>query len=154
MTTSIEKPEQNCLLRPEKDALAQVQKLDRDGLIRPYNLLSDENLYRAVLYDTAEEGKYLFLDFHHILIDEADGLYLKLDTSQDFTPGEIDRMAERMDQLMAKLQGASKNACRRLARGFLEAPCRFLFRGLVPGLLSPEILLQVAQGAPLGLQRL
>ena len=57
-------------------SLVHVQSLDRDGLIRPYNLLGNENLYRAVLYDTEDEGKFLYLDFHHILIDEASWLVM------------------------------------------------------------------------------
>lgn len=57
-------------------SLVHVQSLDRDGLIRPYNLLGNENLYRAVLYDTEDAGKFLYLDFHHILIDEASWLVM------------------------------------------------------------------------------
>ena len=57
-------------------SLVHVQSLDRDGLIRPYNLLGNENLYRAVLYDTVDAGKFLYLDFHHILIDEASWLVM------------------------------------------------------------------------------
>ena len=56
---------------PAAVALLQGQPLDRDSLIRPYNLLGKENLYRAALYDTENEGKFLFMDFHHVLIDEA-----------------------------------------------------------------------------------
>ena len=108
---------------PAEVNLIHARKLDREGLIRPYNLLGNENLYRAVLYDTQDEGKYLYLDFHHILVDEAsflvmfddlkalmlkvyhdeDGtLYLKFDTSLDFSTQEIDRMAARMDELLTK----------------------------------------------------
>ena len=56
---------------PAAVALVQGKPLDRDSLIRPYNLLGKENLYRAALYDTENEGKFLFMDFHHVLIDEA-----------------------------------------------------------------------------------
>ena len=54
---------------PAEVSLIRVQKLDKDKLIRPYNLLGDENMYRVALYETESGEKYLFLDFHHIVID-------------------------------------------------------------------------------------
>lgn len=42
---------------------------DKGSLIRPYNLLGNENLYRVWLYETEAGDKYIFLDFHHILYD-------------------------------------------------------------------------------------
>ena len=42
---------------------------DPSSLIRPYNLLGDENLYRITLYQTENGEKYLYCDFHHILMD-------------------------------------------------------------------------------------
>ena len=41
--------------------------LDRENLVKPYQLLGDR-LFRIRLYDTAE-GKYLFMEFHHIISD-------------------------------------------------------------------------------------
>ncbi|MBO7664183.1 MAG: amino acid adenylation domain-containing protein, partial [Clostridia bacterium] len=37
-------------------------------LVRPYDLTSGERLFRAALFDT-ENGKYLFVDMHHIVSD-------------------------------------------------------------------------------------
>lgn len=61
---------------PAEVFLIHAQKLPRSEMVQPYNLLGDENLYRVVLYDTEEEGKYLYLDFHHILVDEASCLIM------------------------------------------------------------------------------
>ena len=47
-------------------SLVRTHKLDQDSLIRPYDLLGNENLYRAVLYEVDEGAPYLFWDFHHI----------------------------------------------------------------------------------------
>ena len=41
--------------------------LDRENLVKPYQLLGDR-LFRIRLYDTTD-GKYLFLEFHHIISD-------------------------------------------------------------------------------------
>ena len=50
--------------------------LRREELVRPYSLLG-ERLFRAELYDTPE-GKYLFLEFHHIISDgESCGIFLR-----------------------------------------------------------------------------
>ncbi|MBQ7558079.1 MAG: amino acid adenylation domain-containing protein, partial [Lachnospiraceae bacterium] len=46
----------------------QKEMPDRDELVRPFDLLSGQELYRVGLYDTAE-GKYLFIDLHHIISD-------------------------------------------------------------------------------------
>ena len=53
-----------------------------DKLIRPFDLISGESLCRMELYDTAE-GKYLFMDIHHIAADGAslDILLEDLDTA-------------------------------------------------------------------------
>ena len=39
-----------------------------EELIQPFDLLSGEELYRVSLYDTSD-GKYLFIDLHHIIAD-------------------------------------------------------------------------------------
>ncbi len=51
-------------------------RLDRNALVRPYNLFEDR-LFRIGLYDTAE-GKYLFLEFHHIISDGTScGIFIR-----------------------------------------------------------------------------
>nr|MCR5602962.1 amino acid adenylation domain-containing protein [Lachnospiraceae bacterium] len=40
----------------------------KDELVRPYDLISGEALYRISLYDT-KDGKYIFIDLHHIIAD-------------------------------------------------------------------------------------
>ena len=41
----------------------------KSGLVRPFDILSDQ-LFRIEIYKT-ESAVYLFMDFHHVLIDEA-----------------------------------------------------------------------------------
>ena len=58
-------------VRNEVHALnLQIQKVlpGADELVRPFDLLSGQELYRVGLYDTAD-GKYLFIDLHHIISD-------------------------------------------------------------------------------------
>ncbi len=51
-------------------------RLCREELVRPYRLLGDR-LFRTALFDT-EEGKYLFLEFHHIISDGTScGIFLR-----------------------------------------------------------------------------
>lgn len=61
------------------DAVFEVpveDRLDREALVRPYNLLGDR-LFRIGLYDTAD-GKYLFLEFHHIISDGTScGIFIR-----------------------------------------------------------------------------
>jgi len=45
------------------DVLPSVEEI-----IQPFDLLSGEELYRVSLYDTSD-GKYLFIDLHHIIAD-------------------------------------------------------------------------------------
>ncbi len=57
-------------LREEKEAIVSilnVDKLDKNSLIRPFNMLNSD-LYRAEIYKT-KEANYLYLDFHHIICD-------------------------------------------------------------------------------------
>lgn len=50
--------------------------LCREELVKPYQLLGDR-LFRIQLYDTSD-GKYLFLEFHHIISDgESCGIFLR-----------------------------------------------------------------------------
>ena len=56
---------------PAKVSLLYTDRLDRDSLIRPFDLLGEENLYRVTLFDVLGREKYLFYDFHHILVDGA-----------------------------------------------------------------------------------
>lgn len=55
----------------------EIQKeLHREELVKPYQILGDQ-LFRIKLYDTAE-GKYLFMEFHHIISDgESCGIFLR-----------------------------------------------------------------------------
>ena len=55
----------------------EIQKeLHREELVRPYQILG-EQLFRMKLYDTPE-GKYFFMEFHHIISDgESCGIFLK-----------------------------------------------------------------------------
>ncbi len=48
----------------------------REELVKPYQILGDR-LFRIQIFDTAE-GKYLFLEFHHIISDgESCGIFLR-----------------------------------------------------------------------------
>ncbi len=40
----------------------------KEELVRPFDLTAEEPLYRVAVYDT-KEGKYLFIDLHHIIAD-------------------------------------------------------------------------------------
>ena len=52
------------------------EKLHREELVKPYQILGDR-LFRIQLFDTPE-GKYLFLEFHHIISDgESCGIFLR-----------------------------------------------------------------------------
>ncbi len=48
-------------------AFEVVKGLDRDTLVRPFELL-DSRLYRFEYHET-EKGDYLFCDFHHAIMD-------------------------------------------------------------------------------------
>lgn len=63
-------------------SLVRTHKLDQDSLIRPYDLLGNENLYRAVLYEVDEGAPYLFWDFHHIIYDQESLLVLAEDVKR------------------------------------------------------------------------
>lgn len=54
--------------------------------------------YRRVALNTLDSIDTLLLKIYR---DKADTLYFKFDSSLDITPQEIDRMAERMDALLA-----------------------------------------------------
>ena len=49
--------------------LVETREFDKSQLVKPFNLLGNENLYRINLYDVQGIEKYLFMDFAHILID-------------------------------------------------------------------------------------
>lgn len=52
------------------------QTMCREELVRPYQILGDR-LFRVKIFDTAE-GRYLFLEFHHIISDgESCGIFLR-----------------------------------------------------------------------------
>ncbi|MDE5699144.1 MAG: amino acid adenylation domain-containing protein [Lachnospiraceae bacterium] len=52
------------------------KELHREELVRPYQILG-EQLFRMKLYDTPE-GKYFFMEFHHIISDgESCGIFLR-----------------------------------------------------------------------------
>ncbi len=52
------------------------KELQREELVKPYQLLGDR-LFRIQLFDT-QDGKYLFLEFHHIISDgESCGIFLR-----------------------------------------------------------------------------
>ncbi len=68
------------ILQKRNDALpveiAIHKELDRKALVMPYQLLGDQ-LFRIQLFDTPE-GKYLFMEFHHIISDgESCGIFLR-----------------------------------------------------------------------------
>ena len=51
-------------------------ELHKEELVKPYQILGDR-LFRIKLYDTPE-GKYLFMEFHHIISDgESCGIFLR-----------------------------------------------------------------------------
>lgn len=56
---------------------AEIYKeLHKEELVRPYQILGDR-LFRIQLFDTPE-GKYIFLEFHHIISDgESCGIFLR-----------------------------------------------------------------------------
>lgn len=54
---------------PAEVKLFHQDKIDKKTLIKPYNLIGDENLYRISLYELENGEKYIFLDFHHVLYD-------------------------------------------------------------------------------------
>jgi len=52
------------------------QNMCREELVKPYQILGDR-LFRIQIFDTPE-GKYLFLEFHHIISDgESCGIFLR-----------------------------------------------------------------------------
>lgn len=79
---------------PADVVLVRTQRLDKESLIKPYNLLGDENMYRATLYEVEGSEKYLFWDFHHILIDAESTLAMTEDlkalmAGQRLVPEEV-----------------------------------------------------------------
>ncbi|MDO4796888.1 MAG: amino acid adenylation domain-containing protein [Coriobacteriales bacterium] len=57
-------------------------------LVRPFNLESGEPLFRVALYNTSE-GKYLFLDTHHIVSDGESLDVLLRDVTAAYEGGEV-----------------------------------------------------------------
>lgn len=56
--------------------IERCNELHREELVKPYQILGDR-LFRIRLFDTPE-GKYLFLEFHHIISDgESCGIFLR-----------------------------------------------------------------------------
>ena len=68
----------------------EIQKeLHREELVRPYQILGDQ-LFRMKLYDTTE-GKYLFMEFHHIISDgESCGIFLR-DINQAYSGNSLEK---------------------------------------------------------------
>ena len=59
-----------------------------EELVRPFDLLSKEPLYRCCLFDH-ENGKYLFLDTHHIISDGASISILLEDINHAYDGKEV-----------------------------------------------------------------
>ncbi len=66
------------------DVLPSVEEL-----IQPFDLLSGEELYRVSLYDTSD-GKYLFIDLHHIIADGESFDILLEDINRAYEGEEIE----------------------------------------------------------------
>ena len=68
----------------------EIQKeLHREELVRPYQILGDQ-LFRMKLYDTTE-GKYLFMEFHHIISDgESCGIFIR-DMNQAYSGNSLEK---------------------------------------------------------------
>ncbi|MBR4344503.1 MAG: amino acid adenylation domain-containing protein, partial [Lachnospiraceae bacterium] len=55
--------------KPENtDIEISSEKPDASALARPFDLMSGERLFRVKMFDT-QDGKYLFIDMHHIVSD-------------------------------------------------------------------------------------
>ena len=59
-----------------------------EELVRPFDLLSKEPLYRCCLFDH-ENGKYLFLDTHHIISDGASISILLEDINKAYEGNDV-----------------------------------------------------------------
>ncbi|MBQ2670238.1 MAG: AMP-binding protein, partial [Clostridia bacterium] len=62
---------------------------EKQELVRPFDLLSSEKLYRIELFNTAD-GKYLFIDTHHIISDGESLTIFFEDLNKAYNGGEIE----------------------------------------------------------------
>ena len=79
-------------LREEREAIVSilsVDKLDKNSLIRPFEILNG-NLYRAEIYKT-KEANYLYLDFHHIICDGTSEAIILNDINNAYLNKELEK---------------------------------------------------------------
>ncbi len=103
----------------------------QEELIRPYDLLSGEPLYRLSLFDTAE-GKYLFMDTHHIVSDGVSINILLEDINKAYEDQELEEETYSgfefaLDESRARASGQLETA-----RNWYDSVCRGCEQGTLP----------------------
>ena len=78
--------------RENKESIVDRIKLDKfeyKSLIKPFDLLNDK-LYRAQIIE-ANDGNYLFLDFHHIICDGTSEAIILSDINKAYLGDKLDK---------------------------------------------------------------
>lgn len=71
--------------------ICQVKNLpDKNTLVKPFSLLG-KCLYRVKIFDTSEDGKYLFLDMHHIIGDGTSLVILLKDIEKAYDGKKLEK---------------------------------------------------------------
>ncbi len=129
---------------PMESPKADVPICDRlpskEDIVRPFDLMSKEPLYRAEIYDTPE-GKYFYLDIHHIIGDGAsisifmedvnsayDGKEIQKESWTGFDIG-IEEKKLRASERYAKAASWYDSVCRGIDTATLPRKERESFKG-------------------------
>ncbi|MBQ8092752.1 MAG: amino acid adenylation domain-containing protein, partial [Clostridia bacterium] len=109
------------------EVLVKVECLDHlpelDELVRPFSLTNGEPLCRAALIDS-RDGKYLFLDTHHIVSD-GDSLRILFDDLQTaYDGGEIETEQYSGFEFALEEEAARKSERFADAQAWYESRCR------------------------------
>ena len=94
-----------------------------EALVRPFDLASGEALFRAELFDT-KEGKYLFLDMHHIVSDGSSMAVLLADLDAAYAGKTIEAEAYTGYEFALDEQKARDSERYAKAKAWYDSVCR------------------------------
>lgn len=116
----------------EIEVIRNEHQLDKNKLVQPYQILGDR-LYRIKLFDTPE-GKYLFLEFHHIISDgESCGIFLR-DMNEAYAGAQLKKEAFSGFEAALLEQEALKGEEYALAKQYYDS----VFAGCDTDFLPPK----------------
>ncbi len=129
----------------EKEPVVSRIKCDAiptsDELIRPFKLLG-EPLYRVSIYE-ANDGNYLFMDFHHIILDGMSENILLADIGKAYEGKELTK--ERYTGYEVALD--EESACNSKEHELAKEHFDLIFKGCDPDCMPPKAPEKTKTGA-------